>query len=477
MADDSKDLTVSFGAFSCRVTGFDDPMPLLTRVVEYFQDLSGKNPDFGTVPLKADPGDLSAFASAETGQAVAVSNDDAGVVLKKVPEPVQASGDFDFPEPGALPDDASWEDYEVGSPTRLGFAGFTGAQAKEPSPGGDDAAKDVLKLGSANAAPVEQTSKPAVARSVEPTKKVEPTTVAKNPAPAQQKPADAPAPLRLSETPAVAPEPVQPKPIPTAPQPVAGKARIEAPIHTKKPALILEPTKDILSTEKAPVSLMQDETSSLDEEEAAIDRMLTKSRQSGKGEPELAAGNPLVRLRQKVETQKTESEPVKPGPDAEPLRLDPAPIAKTDPKPVIIAPREAEVATAPFRLDPVVPQTAPDDGVLKLVPTPPEPVAPPKEDAPTEIREFAASMGAQTLPELLEASAAYVTIVNGQSTFSRREIFDLFDTLNGDNRVSFEARIKTLSRLLRTGVLERSEDGSFSMSRAARAQYEDRASA
>ena len=86
-------------------------------------------------------------------------------------------------------------------------------------------------------------------------------------------------------------------------------------------------------------------------------------------------------------------------------------------------------------------------------------------------------MGAASLPELLEASAAYVTLMNGRPNFSRREIFDLFDELNSRDQISHEARIKTFSRLLRSGVIERTQDGSFSMSRSALAQYEARATA
>ena len=119
-----------------------------------------------------------------------------------------------------------------------------------------------------------------------------------------------------------------------------------------------------------------------------------------------------------------------------------------------------------------------DPGTLRLVPAEAGTELADTGDADTQtLRAFASAMGAASLPELLEASAAYVTLIGNRPSFSRREIFDLFDTLNGDKIVSHEARIKTFSRLLRSGVIERTQDGSFSMSRAARAQYEDRASA
>lgn len=48
-----RSLSVSYGVFSCTLTGFDDPLVTMQRVAEYFQTLSQKDPGFGAEPQLA----------------------------------------------------------------------------------------------------------------------------------------------------------------------------------------------------------------------------------------------------------------------------------------------------------------------------------------------------------------------------------------------------------------------------------------
>lgn len=90
----------------------------------------------------------------------------------------------------------------------------------------------------------------------------------------------------------------------------------------------------------------------------------------------------------------------------------------------------------------------------------------------TEAAAFSREWGAETVPELLAAAAAYLTIRKSRTRFSRREVMDVFDQMPGDQPRSLESRIKGFGRLVREGTLVLVEDGVFAMSQSARARYE-----
>ncbi len=90
---------------------------------------------------------------------------------------------------------------------------------------------------------------------------------------------------------------------------------------------------------------------------------------------------------------------------------------------------------------------------------------------------FARKVGAASLPELLEASAAYVTIVSGQPRFSRASILNMVDELSDERSYTQEARIKSFGKLLRNGSILRVEDGKFAISHSAKFNYEVKISA
>ncbi|RMH45795.1 MAG: hypothetical protein D6686_16795 [Alphaproteobacteria bacterium] len=143
------------------------------------------------------------------------------------------------------------------------------------------------------------------------------------------------------------------------------------------------------------------------------------------------------------------------APDLPPLRLDrPLEAPAADPEPARAAARPAAQR-------------------LSVVARRPDPAAP----ANSELREFARRMGAASLPELLEASAAYTTLVRGQPRFSRRDIMLALDEIGAEESFTQEARIKSFGRLLRKGSIVRVDDGRFALSRTTRSSYEERLSA
>lgn len=94
------------------------------------------------------------------------------------------------------------------------------------------------------------------------------------------------------------------------------------------------------------------------------------------------------------------------------------------------------------------------------------------EEGESELRDFARKFGAASLPDLLEASAAYETLVKGESLFSRQQILKALDDLGQNRDYTTEARIKSFGKLLRKGSIVRVEDGKFALSHSTRFNYE-----
>ena len=81
-------------------------------------------------------------------------------------------------------------------------------------------------------------------------------------------------------------------------------------------------------------------------------------------------------------------------------------------------------------------------------------------------------MGAQSLQDLLEASAAFVSIVDGKAKFSRRDVMLVLNDIGLDKEYTPEARLKSFRKLLTSGAIVRAEDGMFAISHATRFGYE-----
>ncbi|KIN61615.1 putative lipoprotein [Sulfitobacter noctilucae] len=78
--------------------------------------------------------------------------------------------------------------------------------------------------------------------------------------------------------------------------------------------------------------------------------------------------------------------------------------------------------------------------------------------------DFAADMGATTLPQLLEAAAAYMSFVEGREQFSRPQLMSKVRQANGDEGFSREDGLRSFGQLLRTGKIEKIKAGRFTVS-------------
>ncbi len=88
--------------------------------------------------------------------------------------------------------------------------------------------------------------------------------------------------------------------------------------------------------------------------------------------------------------------------------------------------------------------------------------------------EYAESMGATRLPDLLEAAAAYLTYVEGHEKFSRPQIIRMARNVDEDN-CSREDTLRTFGQLLREKKIEKISGGRFTVSENIAYKPEDRA--
>lgn len=176
--------------------------------------------------------------------------------------------------------------------------------------------------------------------------------------------------------------------------------------------------------------------------------------------------------------EETEVRPSRPKAPAAPLKLvaeqrvdTPAAEPQEPAAPVEAAPApEAEAPRSPVRPRRVsVGERAAD--------APAPAAAAPSQMDPAEagsFAEFAESMGATKLPEVLEAAAAYLTFVEGQDKFSRPMVMRLARDIDGGD-YSREDSLRSFGQLLRENKIAKIEGGRFTASELIGYRPEDRA--
>ncbi|RBW62026.1 hypothetical protein [Ruegeria sp. A3M17] len=77
--------------------------------------------------------------------------------------------------------------------------------------------------------------------------------------------------------------------------------------------------------------------------------------------------------------------------------------------------------------------------------------------------QFAQEQGAQSLPDLLEAAAAYLSFIEGQEQFSRPQLMNKIRSLKQDD-FNREESLRSFGQLLRDGKIEKAGGGRFAAS-------------
>ncbi len=93
----------------------------------------------------------------------------------------------------------------------------------------------------------------------------------------------------------------------------------------------------------------------------------------------------------------------------------------------------------------------------------PAPEADQDGDAGGGFADYAASVGATRLPDLLEAAAAYMAFVEGRDQFSRPQLMTVLNRVEG-GIATREERLRSFGRLLRDGKIEKARGGRFTAS-------------
>jgi hypothetical protein len=82
-------------------------------------------------------------------------------------------------------------------------------------------------------------------------------------------------------------------------------------------------------------------------------------------------------------------------------------------------------------------------------------------DGATSFRDFAERLGAQELPDMLEAAAAYIACVEGRESFTRPQLMQHLASVATD--VAREDSLRSFGILLREGRIEKSRRGLFAL--------------
>ena len=77
---------------------------------------------------------------------------------------------------------------------------------------------------------------------------------------------------------------------------------------------------------------------------------------------------------------------------------------------------------------------------------------------------LAKAAGAETVAEFMISAAAWMVLLQGQTTFSRHEVIDVFETIPGKHGKSLEVRIKGFGKAVRDGHLVAIDDDRYGLS-------------
>jgi len=112
MDSHSKAMTVSYGTFACTLDGFDDPFTTMQLVAEYFRKLSADDRYFGSEPLQPDASALHQIAKSANPNRIDAEVSDNSVILRQADIIDAAKND------GSAPSKAPSQEQDISKPAQ-----------------------------------------------------------------------------------------------------------------------------------------------------------------------------------------------------------------------------------------------------------------------------------------------------------------------------------------------------------------------
>jgi hypothetical protein len=78
---------------------------------------------------------------------------------------------------------------------------------------------------------------------------------------------------------------------------------------------------------------------------------------------------------------------------------------------------------------------------------------------------LAQTAGAETAADLMVSAAAWMVLIKGQTTFTRRDVIEVYETIPGKHSKTAETRVKGFGKAVRDGQMIMVEDGVYGLSR------------